>query len=103
MGNSQYGFAAAAEYYFNRPLTTFTVYDADKAALLAGIAKSPRQYAPSAKETGRVLRRRDQTLGLMERNGFISRDELREAEQRPIPVVAQHKDKVLQAVDCQHF
>ena len=96
MGNSQYGFAAAAEYYFNRPLATFTVYDADKAALLAGIAKSPRYYAPSAKETGRVLRRRDQTLELMARNGFISRDKLREAEQRPIPVVARHKDKVLQ-------
>ena len=50
MGNGQYGFAAAAEYYFGRPLATFTVDDADKAALLAGIAKSPRYYAPSAKE-----------------------------------------------------
>jgi penicillin-binding protein 1A len=97
MGNSQYGFAAAAEYYFNRPLATFTVYDADKAALLAGIAKSPRYYAPSAQETGRVLRRRDQTLGLMERNGFISRDKLKEAEQRPIPEVARPKGKVFQA------
>ena len=97
MGNGQYGFAAAAEYYFGRPLATFTVDDADKAALLAGIAKSPRYYAPSAKETGRVLRRRNQTLGLMARNGFISRDKLREAEQRPIPVVARHKDKMLQA------
>ncbi len=97
MGNGQYGFAAAAEYYFDRPLATFTVYDVDKAALLADIPKSPRYYAPSAKETGRVLRRRDQTLELMARNGFISRDELREAEQRPIPVVARHKEKVLQA------
>jgi len=97
MGNSQHGFAVAAEYYFNRPLATFTVDDADKAALLAGIAKSPRTYAPSAKETGRVLRRRDQTLGLMARNGFISRDTLREAEQRPIPLVSRRKDKVLPA------
>ena len=52
MGNGQYGFATAAEYYFGRPLATFTADDADKAALLAGIAKSPRYYAPSAKETG---------------------------------------------------
>ncbi len=96
MGNSQYGFAAAAEYYFNRPLATLTAHDADKAALLAGIAKSPRYYAPGAKEAGRVLRRRDQTLGLMARNGFISRDEASEAEQRPIPVVAQRKEKALQ-------
>jgi penicillin-binding protein 1A len=97
MGNSQYGFAAAAEYYFSRSLATFTVDDADKAALLAGIAKSPRTYAPSAKETGRVLHRRDQTLGLMAKNGFISRDQLREAGQRPIQVISRRKDKVLQA------
>jgi penicillin-binding protein 1A len=97
MGNSQYGFAVAAEYYFSQSLATFTVDDADKAALLAGIAKSPRTYAPSAKETGRVLRRRDQTLGLMAKNGFISQDKLREAEQRPIQVVSQRKDKLLQA------
>ncbi len=48
MGNGQYGFAAA-EYYFGRPLATFTVDDADKAALLAGIAKSPFYYAPMRK------------------------------------------------------
>jgi penicillin-binding protein 1A len=95
MGNSQYGFAAAAEYYFGRSLATFTVDDADKAALLAGVAKSPRYYAPSARESGRVLRRRDQTLRLMARNGFISRDTLGEAEQRPIPAVQLHKDKAL--------
>ena len=96
MGNSQYGFTIAAEYYFGRSLPTFTVDDADMAALLAGIAKSPRHYSPSAKEARRVLRRRDQTLGLMARNGFITRDKLRKAEQRPIPVVPRHKDKELQ-------
>lgn len=97
MGNSQYGFATAAEYYFGRSLATFTADDADKAALLAGIAKSPRYYAPSAKETERVLRRRNQTLALMAANGFISRDNVNSAEQRPILVIARRKDKALQA------
>ena len=97
MGNSQYGFATAAEYYFGRPLATFSADDADKAALLAGIAKSPRYYAPSAKETERVLRRRNQTLALMAANGFISRDSVNSAEQRPIQVVERRKDKMLQA------
>ena len=87
MGNSQYGFATAAEYYFGRPLATFSADDADKAALLAGIAKSPRYYAPSAKETERVLRRRNQTLALMAANGFISRHSVNSAAQRPIQVV----------------
>ena len=97
MGNSQYGFATAAEYYFGRSLATFTADDADKAALLAGIAKSPRYYAPSAKETEKVLRRRNQTLALMAVNGFISRDSVNSAEQRPIQVVARRNDKMLQA------
>jgi len=97
MGNGQYGFAAAAEYYCGRPLATFTVDDADKAALLAGITKSARYYAPGAKETERVLRRRNQILALMAANGFISRDRAKGAEQRPIEVVVRHKDKMLQA------
>jgi len=94
MGNGQYGFAAAAEYYFGRPLATFTVDDADKAALLAGIAKSPLYYAPCANNTERVLRRRNQILALMAANGFISRDRVRGAEQRPIQVAVRGKNKV---------
>ncbi len=93
MGNGQYGFAAAAEYYFGRPLATFTVDDADKAAVLASIAKSPRNYAPVAKNTERVLHRRNQSLALMAANGFISPDILKDAEQRPIQVVTRHKSK----------
>lgn len=97
MGNSRYGFAAAAEFYFGRPLATFTVDDADKAALLAGIAKSPRDYAPNAPDTPRVLRRRNQTLALMSANGFISRETVAAAELRPIELVAWRKDKMPQA------
>jgi membrane peptidoglycan carboxypeptidase len=72
MGHGQYGFARAAEYYFGRRLATFTTAAADKAALLAGIAKSPRDYAPSAKAGGVVLHRRNQTLMLMQANGSLS-------------------------------
>jgi penicillin-binding protein 1A len=97
MGNGQYGIGTGAEYYFARPLATFTLDDADKAALLAGIAKSARYYAPTANDTERVLRRRNQILALMAANGFISRDSVRGAGQRPIQVVARHKDKTSQA------
>jgi len=97
MGNGQYGFAKGAEYYFGRPLGTFTLEDADKAALLAGVAKSARYYAPNASETGRVLQRRNQTLSLMAARGFISLDQARRAKQRPIEVVAQHKEKIIEA------
>jgi penicillin-binding protein 1A len=97
MGNAQYGFATAAEYYFGRSLDTFTADDADKAALLAGIAKSPRDYAPNAKDIPRVLRRRNQTLALMSGNGFISQDTMSAAERRLIEVVTWRKNRMPQA------
>lgn len=97
MGSGQYGFATAAEYYVGRPLTTLTVEDADTAALLAGIAKAPRDYAPDARDTARVVRRRNQTLALMEANGFISQDTVTRAEQRALQVATGEKDQMLQA------
>ena len=97
MGNSQYGFARAAQYYFGRRLTTFTVDDADKAALLAGIAKSPRDYAPSAKDTGRVLRRRNQTLTLMRANGFMSLEATAHAKGRALQTVRRDQRVALKA------
>ncbi|HXT68150.1 MAG TPA: transglycosylase domain-containing protein [Vicinamibacterales bacterium] len=89
MGNGQYGFARAAEYYFGRPLKSFTADDADKAALLAGIAKSPRDYAPTAKDPARVVARRDQTLALMQSDGFISSAVAAQATARSLQVVRQ--------------
>ena len=89
LGGGQYGFARAAEYYFGRRLTTFTVDDADKAALLAGIAKSPRDYAPNAKDAASVLRRRDQTLTLMQASGFLSADAAAHAKEQTLPVAPQ--------------
>jgi len=97
MGNGQYGFARAAEYYFGRRLSSFTADDADKAALLASIAKSPRAYAPTARDGGPILRRRNQTLGLMAASRFISRDQLTAAGRRPLPVVALRKADVFQS------
>lgn len=97
MGNGQYGFARAAEYYFGRPLSTFTADDADSAALLAAIAKSPRDYAPSAKDTRPVLRRRNQILALMAAQGFISRNEMTRAGRRPLPALAPHESQPFQS------
>ena len=97
MGNGQYGFARAAEYYFGRQLATFTTDDADKAALLAGIAKSPRDYAPSAKDRGIVLRRRNQTLILMRADGSLSPEATARAVSRVLDVVAHDTSTSLHA------
>jgi penicillin-binding protein 1A len=97
VGNGQYGFARGAEYYFGRPLGMFTAEDADKAALLAGTAKSARYYAPGASAPNRVFERRNQTLTLMAASGFISPDRARRAKQRPIVVLTHHKDSLVEA------
>ena len=96
MGNGQYGFPRAAEYYFGRRLTSFTPADADMAAVLAGIAKSPRDYAPSARNSARVVRRRNQTLRLMASGGFISRNAAAEASKRTLEVL-RHAAPLLRA------
>lgn len=97
MGDGQYGFASAAQHYFGRPLASLTVADADKAALLAGITKSPRVYAPNAPDTRRVLHRRNRILGLMVKRGFLSQENAQSSEQRTIPLVAPVKDPLSQA------
>jgi penicillin-binding protein 1A len=97
MGNGQYGFARAAEYYFGRRLATFTADDADKAALLAGIAKSPRDYAPTARDPGRVLRRRNQTLALMRANGFLTPKAASQAREHPLGVARRSERPAVQA------
>ena len=72
LGNGRYGFAAASEYYFGKTLSSYTPEDAGKAALLAGISKSPKAYSPMPGDP-RPLRRRNAILALMARNGYISR------------------------------
>jgi penicillin-binding protein 1A len=97
MGNGQYGMTRAADYYFGRSLASFTAGDVDEAALLAGAIKSARYYAPNANEIERVRQRRNQVLGLMAANGSFPPDAAKEAEQRPIVVVAKNKDRMLQS------
>jgi len=86
LGNGRYGFAAASEYYFGRALSSYTTADAGKAALLAGITKSPRDYAPVPGDP-RPLRRRNEILALMARNGAISSSVATRAQAEPVAVV----------------
>jgi penicillin-binding protein 1A len=87
LGNGRYGFAAGSEYYFGKALSSYTPEDAGKAALLAGITKSPRDYVPVAGDR-RPLRRRNAILALMARNGYISESLAKRGQAEPILVVA---------------
>jgi penicillin-binding protein 1A len=88
MGSGRYGFGAASEYYFDKPLAGYTTEDAGRAALLAGIGKSPRDYAPVA-GSSRPLQRRNQILALMARNGYIPEKLARRCQAEPLGALRQ--------------
>jgi penicillin-binding protein 1A len=87
LGHGRYGFAAAADYYFGRPLSSLTKEDADEAACLAGIAKSPRSYAPAPANLERARRRRNQVIALMEARGYLARPLATRLAASPVRVV----------------
>jgi penicillin-binding protein 1A len=84
LGNGRYGFAAASQYYFGEPIEAFTSNDAAKAALLAGITKSPGDYAPTLRDNQKSLRRRNQILALMVANHFLSSETALSCQHAPI-------------------
>src|SRR5881628_577302 len=85
LGNGRYGFAAGSEYYFGKPLSSYTVEDAAKAASLAGITKAPRDYLPVPGDP-RPLRRRNEILALMARNGYIPENLAKRLQTEPLLV-----------------
>ena len=87
LGKGRYGFAAASEYYFDRALSSYGEEDAAEAALLAGIGKSPRDYAPVS-GAAEPLRRRNEILALMVGNGFIPEEVARRSQAEPVRVAA---------------
>jgi penicillin-binding protein 1A len=84
LGNGRYGFAAASQFYFGMPLGALSANDADKAALLAGITKSPGEYSPNLADNQKPLRRRNQILALMVKNHFLSGQEAGRCQQASI-------------------
>jgi penicillin-binding protein 1A len=69
LGRRAYGFAAASEVYFGKPLQDITVAEA---AMLAGLPKAPSAYNPISNRERATLRQR-YIIERMLDNGFISR------------------------------
>jgi penicillin-binding protein 1A len=101
LGNGRYGFAAGSEYYFDKPLSSYGPEDAGTAALLAGIMKSPRDYTPVPGDP-RPLRRRNQILALMARNGYIPKDLATRSQAEPIRVAARRPVKTHAPAAIEH-
>ena len=101
LGNGRYGFAAGSEYYFGKPLSSYGPEDAGQAAGLAGIMKSPRDYAPVPGDP-RPLRRRNQILALMARNGYIPEDLAKRSQAEPIRIRARSAVKTHAPAAIEH-
>jgi penicillin-binding protein 1A len=80
LGGGAYGFEAAANYYFSKPLKDLSL---DQYALLAAIPKSPQQYSPVLRPQA-AKERRNLVLQSMADAGFISEAEADAAKQKPI-------------------
>lgn len=79
LGSGNYGFEAAAEYYFGVPIGKLTLA---QAATLAAIIRGPI-YSPTA-HPERALARRNLVLDLMMRDGKISREQYQAASKQPL-------------------
>jgi penicillin-binding protein 1A len=80
MGHGQYGFAAAAEYYFNKNLKDLAV---EEAALLAALPRSPINYSP-IDYPERALMRRNYAIDRMVAEKKITAAEGEDAKKKPV-------------------
>ena len=80
LGQRAYGFAAAAQVYFGKPLAKVTVAEA---AMLAGLPKAPSSYNPVVNPKRAKLRQL-YVLRRMHELHFIDDEQLQLAQQQPI-------------------
>jgi len=91
LGHGNFGFAAAAQFYFGKRLDQLTL---PEAALLAGLPRSPTGYSPLINPE-RARQRRNQVLAMMRENGKITEAEYRQARATPLTVNLQRWSKDL--------
>lgn len=80
LGHRAYGFAAASQVYFGKPLKDVTIAEA---AMLAGLPKAPSAYNPISNPK-RARIRQLHIIDRMQENGFITAEEARRAKEEPL-------------------
>jgi penicillin-binding protein 1A len=89
LGHGNFGFAAAAQFYFGKQLDQLTL---PEAALLAGLPRTPTGYSPLL-YPDRARQRRNQVLAMMRETGKISEPEYRAARATPLALNIQRWSK----------
>jgi 1A family penicillin-binding protein len=83
-GHGAYGIGRAAKIYFGKTPEQLTLAEA---AFLAGIPRGPLLYSPYL-HPERTRQRQKHILGLMVKNGMITKQEARRAADQPVTVLA---------------
>ncbi len=82
LGNRAYGFAAASETYFGKPLSDINIAEA---AMLAGLPKAPSAYNP-IRNPKRARSRQLHIIDRMQENGFITASQATAAKDEKLTV-----------------
>ena len=82
LGNRAYGFAAASEAYFGKPLKSVSIAEA---AMLAGLPKAPSAYNPISNPK-RARARQQYIIERMEENGFITAQQAEQAKKEELRI-----------------
>lgn len=82
LGNRAYGFAAASEVYFGKPLKSVTIAEA---AMLAGLPKAPSAYNPISNPK-RARARQLHIIDRMEENQFITPEQADSARKEVLKI-----------------
>ncbi len=82
LGQRAYGFSAAAQIYFGKPLKDITIAEA---AMLAGLPKAPSAFNPVANPR-RARIRQIYVLRRMRELGFVTNEQLMAAQNEPLRV-----------------
>lgn len=87
LGQRSYGFAAASQTYFGKPLKDLTLAES---ALLAGLPKAPSSYNPFTNPK-RAISRQHEVLHDMYRFGFIDESTYKQATEQKLRFKASRK------------
>ncbi len=80
LGSGNYGVGMASDFYFGKEPSQLSL---DEAALLAGLIRTPELDSP-LKNPKRAIKRRNEILRRMHKNGFINKNKYEELIKRPI-------------------
>ncbi len=93
LGQRAYGFSAAAQIYFGKPLDQVTIAEA---AMLAGLPKAPSSFNPVVNPK-RAKTRQQYVLRRMRELGFINDDQWHNADKQPLVVKKYVNDYAVKA------